>query len=413
MILQGKHIVVGVTGGIAAYKAVDVCSKLVQAGALVDVVMTEAATQFVTPLSFQTITARPVSVDMFRLLRDTEMAHISLAERANLILIAPATANTIAKIAHGLADNLLTSTVLASVAPLVIAPAMNADMWANPATQLNVASLRARGVTFVGPGHGRLASGRVGIGRLASTEEIIGAVRQVLGRGGPLSTRRVLVTAGGTQEAIDPVRYVTNRSSGKMGYALAEAARDAGAVVTLLSTPVSLAPVYGVETVQVTSAAELHAAVMARLPSTDVLIMAAAVADYRPVEAAPQKIKKGEGGLLLELERTRDILADVAELRSRAAPESAWPRLVVGFAAETESLLANAQLKLHRKKLDLLVANDVSAADSGFGVDTNRVTFLTPGDDPEELPLMTKFEVAERILARVASLWRKRYGESS
>jgi phosphopantothenoylcysteine decarboxylase/phosphopantothenate--cysteine ligase len=402
MILEGKNIVLGVTGGIAAYKAVDLCSKLVQAGATVDVIMTEAATRFVTPLPFQTISARPVSVDMFQLLRDTEMAHISLAARADALLIAPATANTIAKLAHGLADNLLTSTVLATTAPLIIVPAMDADMWANPITQDNVRLLCERGATIVGPGHGRLASGRVGAGRLVSTEEILAAVRQALGRHGALARLRLAVTAGGTQEAIDPVRYVTNRSSGKMGYALAKAARDMGAQVTLISAPTSLAPVYGVEMVAVRSAAEMHEAVMGRLGQTDVLIMAAAVADYRPAQVASQKIKKSPGGLTLQLERTRDILADVAEAR---AP-TAMPGLVVGFAAETEDLLANARSKLQRKKLDLIVANDVSASDSGFGVDTNRVTLIAADGQMEALPLMPKFAVAERVLERVAALWR-------
>lgn len=405
MILQGKNVVLGVTGGIAAYKAVDLCSKLVQAGATVDVIMTEAATRFVTPLPFQTISARPVSVDMFQLLRDTEMAHISLAAKADVLVIAPATANTIAKLAHGLADNLLTSTALATTAPLVIAPAMDADMWANPLTQENVRRLRERGAVIVGPGHGRLASGRIGAGRLVSTEEILAAIRQTLGRNGPLAGLRVTVTAGGTQEPLDPVRYVGNRSSGKMGYALAEAARDEGAQVTLISAPTALSPVYGVEMVAVRTAAEMHEAVMGRLEQTDILLMAAAVADYRPARVAEQKIKKGPGGLTLELERTEDILAAVAQARSQG-----MPKIVVGFAAETEDLLANAQDKLRRKKLDLIVANDVSAADSGFGVDTNRVTLIGADGQVEELPLMTKFEVAEQILRRVAALWRARHG---
>jgi phosphopantothenoylcysteine decarboxylase/phosphopantothenate--cysteine ligase len=399
MILEHAKIVLGVTGGIAAYKAVDLASKLVQAGAEVDVVMTPGATQFVTPLPFQTITARPVSVEMFQLLRDVEMAHISLSERADLIVVAPATANTIAKLAHGLADNLLTSTVLATTAPLVIAPAMNADMWANPATQENVAILRRRGAVFVGPGQGRLASGRMGAGRLVPTEEILAAMRQTLGRRGSLAGRRVTVTAGGTQEPLDPVRHLTNRSSGRMGYALAEAARDAGAQVTLIHAPTGLPAVYGVEMVPVHTAADMHAAVMGALAATDVLVMAAAVADYRPAQAAEQKIKKREAGLTLALERTVDILGAVA-----AAPAAQRPVVVVGFAAETEHLLENAADKLARKHLDLLVANDVSASDSGFEVDTNRVVLLAPGRDPEPLPLMSKFAVAEAILARVAHI---------
>lgn len=408
MILQGKNIVLGVTGGIASYKAADLCSKLVQAGAMVDVIMTEAATRFITPLPFQAITARPVSVDMFHLLRDADMAHLSLAERADVLVIAPATANTIAKIAHGYADNLLTSTVLATTAPLVIAPAMDTDMWANPITRENARLLRERGVAIVGPGYGRLASGRIGAGRMVSTEEILAAIRQALGRSGPLAGFRLVVTAGGTQEPLDPVRHLTNRSSGRMGYALAEAARDAGAQVTLISAPTGLPPVYGVETIAVRTAEDMHRAVMERRSQTDVLIMAAAVADYRPVQQATQKIKKAEGGLVLRLERTQDILAAVTEARAdKTQPaDKAHPGLVVGFAAETEKLLEHAEDKLRRKKPDLLVANDVSSSDSGFEVENNRVTLLTPDGQQESLPLMSKSEVAVRVLERVAALWK-------
>jgi phosphopantothenoylcysteine decarboxylase / phosphopantothenate---cysteine ligase len=403
MILQGANIVLGVTGGIACYKAVDLASKLVQAGAVVDVIMTEGATEFVTPLPFQTITKRPVSLDMFQLLRDTDMAHISLSARADALVIAPATANTIAKLAYGLADNLLTSTALATTAPLVIAPAMDADMWAHPATQANIEVLRQRGAILVGPAEGRLASGRMGFGRLVTTEVLLGAIRQTLGRRGLLSGggsggRRpgasVVVSAGGTQEPLDPVRYLTNRSSGRMGYSLAEVARDMGADVTLIHAPTALSPIYGVDHVAVRSAADMHDAVLARLADTDVLIMAAAVADYRPARIAEQKIKKGDGGLSLPLERTVDILGAVAEARVKGG----MPRLVIGFAAETENLLANARQKLENKRLDLIVANDVSASDSGFEVADNRVTLLTVDGEPEALPLMPKEEVAEHIL---------------
>jgi phosphopantothenoylcysteine decarboxylase/phosphopantothenate--cysteine ligase len=406
VILNGAHVVLGVTGGIACYKAVDLASKLVQAGATVDVIMTEGATQFVTPLPFQTITKRPVSIDMFQLLRDTDMAHISLSARADVLVIAPATANTIAKIVHGLADNLLTSTVLATTAPLVIAPAMDADMWANPVTAENVATLRRRGATIVGPGEGRLASGRIGAGRLVATEEILAAIRQTLGRNGPLAGLRVVISAGGTQEPLDPVRHVGNRSSGRMGYALAEAARDYGAQVTLVTAPTGLPPVYGVDTVPVRTAAEMHDAVIDRLDATDVLIMAAAVADYRPAHTAEHKIKKQDGELVLRLERTVDILAAVAKRRTGPADG----KIIVGFAAETENLLENARDKLLRKRLDLLVANDVSASDSGFEVATNRVTLLTPDGAPDPLSLLPKEEVAERILDRVAALWRASHG---
>lgn len=401
MILQGKNVVLGVTGGIACYKAVDLCSKLVQAGAGVDVIMTKGATHFVTPLPFQTITKRPVALGMFTLLRDVDMAHLSLSQKADVLVVAPATANTMAKIAHGMADNLLTSTVLATTAPLVIAPAMDADMWANPITQENVAALRARGAVIVGPASGRLASGRVGAGRLVPVEELLAAIRQTLGRSGPLAGRRVTVTAGGTQEALDPVRHLTNRSSGRMGYALAEAARDAGAAVRLIHAPTGLPAVYGVRMEPVRSAADMEAAVMGAVPGTDILIMAAAPADFRPAQVAAQKIKKGtSGGLTLELERTADIVASVGAL-----PAGQRPRIVVGFAAETEDLLANAAAKLRAKRLDLMVANDVAATDSGFEVDTNRVILLTPDGGEERLPLMPKFDVAEQIVARVASLW--------
>ncbi|MHB1317065.1 MAG: bifunctional phosphopantothenoylcysteine decarboxylase/phosphopantothenate--cysteine ligase CoaBC [Anaerolineae bacterium] len=405
MILQGKNIILGVTGGIAAYKAVDLCSKLVQAGARVEVIMTEAALAFLTPLSFQTLTQRPVSTDMFKLLDSMDMAHISLAKSADVIVIAPATANTLAKLAVGLADNLLTTTVLASTAPLVLAPAMDADMWAHPATQRNASLLEARGAVIVQPEEGRLASGRMGRGRLPTTDTLIAAIRQTLGQKGPLAGRRVLVTAGGTQEPLDPVRHLTNRSSGRMGNALAESARDLGAEVTLVSAPTGLPRIPGVEYVAVRTAEEMAEAVLSRRQQTDVLVMAAAVADYRPATRAEEKIKKGEGGLMLELERTRDILSAIAELRG-----DGWPRLVVGFAAETTDLLANASDKLSRKRLDLLVANDVSATDAGFEVGENRVILLAPGVEPQEVPLMAKSDVAERIWAKVLALWSERYG---
>jgi len=405
MILEDKNVILGVTGGIAAYKAVDLCSKLVQGGAHVEVIMTESALAFVTPLPFQTLTQRPVSVDMFKLLDSTEMAHISLAKKAHVIVIAPATANTLAKLALGIADNLLSTTVLASVAPLVLAPAMDADMWAHPATQAHVATLAARGAVVIEPDEGRLASGRMGRGRLPSTDVLVGAIRQTLGRNGPLAGLRVLVTAGGTQEPLDPVRHLTNRSSGRMGYALAESARDRGAHVTLVSAPTGLSPIPGVDHVRVRTAEDMAKAVLARREQTDILVMAAAVADYRPASRSEDKIKKTDDALTLVLEPTRDILGTVAAMRS-----DGWPRLVIGFAAETSDLLENAASKLARKKLDLLVANDVSAADSGFEVEDNRVILLAPGAEPLALPLMHKFEVAVRIWERVEMLWREHYG---
>ncbi len=392
-VLKGKNIVLGVTGGIAAYKAVELASRLTQAGAVVDVIMTEAATRFVAPLTFQAIVQRPVITDMFALLQKTEIAHVSLAERADVVVIAPATANTIAKLAQGLADNMLTATVLATAAPLIVAPAMDAGMYENPATQANLALLRERGAVIVGPAYGRLASGKVGKGRLAETREIMGTIRMVLGREGELAGRRVLVTAGGTREYIDFVRFIGNPSSGKMGYALAEAARDRGAEVTLISAPTALPKPVGVELVAVETAQEMRDAVLDALPETDLLLMAAAVADYRPAHRVGRKIKKGEAEeLTLRLVRNPDILAEVA---ARRGPK---PAVVVGFAAETEDLVANAKAKLVEKRLDLIVANDVTAPDSGFGADTNRVTLLDRRGRIEALPLLPKTEVAERVL---------------
>jgi len=402
MLIHEAHIVLGVTGGIAAYKAADLASKLVQAGAAVDVIMTEAATHFVGPLTFQALTGRPVHTDMFRLLEQTEMAHLSLAWRASVLVIAPATANTIAKLAHGIADNLLCATALASSAPLVLAPAMDAGMWEHPAQQENLETLRRRGAIVVGPGEGRLASGRVGRGRMAEVPEMLRTIRLVLGRAGPLAGRQVVVTAGGTQEPIDPVRFVGNRSSGKMGYALAQAALDRGASVTLISAPTALPAPIGAVRVEVQTAEEMRAAVLEAVPRCDILAMAAAVADFRPAEAVAHKIKKGRAGLRLRLERTPDILAEVAAERER----SGRPAFVIGFAAETQDLLENARAKLRRKRLDLIVANDVSGPDSGFAVDTNRVTLLARDGSEEALPLLSKDEVAGRIWDRIVKMRR-------
>jgi phosphopantothenoylcysteine decarboxylase/phosphopantothenate--cysteine ligase len=402
MLLREAHIVLGVTGGIAAYKAADLASKLVQAGAQVDVIMTEAATRFVAPLTFQALTARPVHIDMFRLLEQTEMAHLSLAARADLLVVAPATANTIARLAHGLADNLLCATALATRAPLLVVPAMDADMFKHPATQENLERLRQRGAVIVGPKEGRLASGKIGPGRMAEVPEVLGAIRWVLGRSGPLAGREVVVTAGGNREPIDPVRFIGNRSSGKMGFALAQAALERGANVRLIAGPVALATPVGARRIDVETAEEMRQAVLEALPSCDVLVMAAAVADFRPRSAAAHKIKKEEGELTLVLERTPDILAEVAVWREAHGR----PELVVGFAAETENLLENARAKVRRKRLDLLVANDVSQPDSGFGVDTNRVTLVDAAGNAEPWPLMTKEEVAARLWERVAAMLR-------
>jgi phosphopantothenoylcysteine decarboxylase/phosphopantothenate--cysteine ligase len=399
-LLEGKHVVLGVTGGIAAYKSADLASRLVQAGALVDVVMTAAAAEFVRPLTFQALTHRPVAIEMFALLQETEIGHVSLGKRADLMIIAPATANTIAKLAHGFADNLLTTTALACRSPLLLAPAMESGMWDHPVTLANMEILRRRGVFAVGPEPGRLASGARGTGRMSEPAAILDAARWLLGRSGRLAGASVLVTAGGTREAIDPVRFVGNRSSGKMGFALAAAARDRGAEVTLIHGPAAMDLPYGVTAVAVESCAEMERAVLDSIESADALLMAAAVADYRPEAAAPQKIKKQAAGLALSLVRTPDILAEVAARRSAACRL----RAVIGFAAETRDVLDNAREKLIRKKLELIVANDVAAADSGFEVDTNRVTLLDASGGSEPLPLMSKSAVAEKIIDRLVHL---------
>lgn len=398
-VLNHKRIVLGITGGIAAYKSAIVCSRLVQAGALVDVIMTAGAQHFITPLTFQALTHRPVYTSMWEIAGGANIPHIALADAADLLLVAPATANTLAKLANGLADNLLTAVALATPAPILLAPAMETDMWQHPATQSNVQKLRERGATLIGPAEGRLASGAMGAGRMVEPDEIVALARVVLGRQGDLAGRRVVVTAGGTREAIDPVRYITNHSSGKMGYAVAEAARDRGASVTLISAAALPAPP-GMEMVAVDSVAEMHQAVVAAVTQADVLVMSAAVADFRPAAASSQKIKKqgDTDGLTLHLTRTIDILADVA----RRKAEGSGPKITVGFAAETENLLANAQGKLERKKLDLIVANDVTAANAGFKVDTNQVTLLARDGSVEALPLLSKAAVADEILDRVA-----------
>lgn len=397
--VRERHIVLGVSGSIAAYKAVDLASRLVKAGALVDVVMTAAATRFVTPLCFGSITHRPVVDDLWDRHSELAVEHVGLAKRATAVLVAPATADLLAKMAWGFADDALLSTLLDTRAPVVVAPAMEHDMYAAPATQENIARLRARGVVFVEPEEGRLASGLTGKGRLADPEVILGALRQALARGGDLAGRRVVVSAGGTQEPIDPVRLITNRSSGKMGYALAEAARDRGADVTLVTTPVALAPPAGVALVRVESALELRDAIAAARDA-DVLVMAAAVADYRVKEPAAQKIKKrGKAAerLTLELVPNPDILA-----------ETRGDFVKVGFAAESEDLLANAREKLHKKGADLLVANDITGEGSGFGTDTNRVILLGADGATEELPLLPKREVADAIFDRVVAILASR-----
>lgn len=404
-------VALGVTGCIAAYKAVEVLRGLQKRGVQVQVLMTRHATEFVGPLTFQSISGLPVITEMFTASSDPEIKHIQVAQTIDLLLVAPATANALSKFANGIADDFLSTVYISTTAAVLVAPAMNVEMWAHAATQENVRRLRERGVHFVDPGEGYLACRTVGAGRLAEPSEIVeraleilarisadaqktGATTQAARKQNPcemaLAGERVLITAGPTYEAIDPVRGITNRSSGKMGYALAESAIASGAQVTLVSGPVSLPSPGGARTIRVKSAAEMYNAVMGNLESATLLIMSAAVADYRPARTSSQKIKKSDGnGLVLELEQTEDILAAVGRAKTS--------QVVVGFAAETDNVIANARKKLLEKGADLIVANDVSGSDSGFDVDTNRVT-LVSASDIVEMPLLTKREAADRIL---------------
>ncbi len=397
--ITGKHIILGVTGSIAAYKAADLASKLAQAGGEVDVLLTQAAEQFITPLTFQSVTGRRAYVDANLWGDAGHVLHVGLGHGADLLAIAPASANTIAKLAHGQADNLLTVTALAANCPLLLAPAMDGDMYAHPATQANVQTLRQRGAVIVGPAEGHLASGLSGVGRMVEPTEIFGHIRRVLGECGPLYGRHVVVTAGGTQEPIDPVRAISNRSSGKQGFALAQAAIDRGAEVTLIAGVTALETPVGARRVDVRTAEEMLQAVLASLPGADALLMAAAVADFKPDTTVRHKIKKERGVPEICLEPTADILAAVTRVKDKTG----YPRLTVGFAAESQDLLENAQSKLAAKKLDLIVANDISAPDAGFGVDTNRVILLDARGGSENLPLMSKAEVAETVLRRVVA----------
>lgn len=391
--LANANIALGVTGSIACYKAVDLASKLRQSGALVDVLMSPDACKFLSPLTFQSITHRSVVTDVFDPQSELSIDHVAVAERADAVIVAPATANTIAKIANGLADDALTTTILATRAPLIVAPAMDAHMYDNPATQQNIKTLLARGCVIAGPASGRLASGLVGKGRLLETPDLLGCLRQTLGRHGDLTGRKVVVSAGGTQEPIDPVRVIANHSSGKMGFAVAEAARDRGATVTIVSAPTALPDPFGIKVVKVQSALQMQTALDIECEDADALVMAAAVADWRPLNASEQKVKKGAADTWeIELVKNPDIVAEIAN-----------EHLVkVGFAAESEDLLANAKSKLLGKGLHLIAANDITAQDSGFAVDTNRVLLLDREGGQDALPLMSKYDVGCAILDRVA-----------
>jgi phosphopantothenoylcysteine decarboxylase/phosphopantothenate--cysteine ligase len=397
-IFSDKHILLGVTGSIAGYKAADLASKLTQAGAQVDVILTGTAEKFVTPLTFQSVTGRRAYVDQDLWGNEAHVLHVGFGKSADLLVIAPCTADTMAKLAHGIADNLLTVTALAAQCPLIIAPAMDGGMFDHPATQENLAKLKERGTIILGPAEGHLASGLAGTGRMVEPAEILGHIRIALGRNGILAGKKVLVTAGGTQEALDPVRVITNHSSGKQGYALAQAALDSGADVCLITAPTALTPPVGARVVNVNSAEEMLNAVLSE--SADVLIMAAAAADFRSKTVAKDKIKKRDGIPQIELEAAPDILKTVAgsQLSKKRF------RVVVGFAAESKNLLENASEKLRSKQLDIIAANDISAGDAGFAVDTNRVTLLFANGTKETLPLMSKIEVAEKIVEYTAKL---------
>ena len=394
MRLDGKTVVVGVSGGIACYKACEVVRLLVAAGARVRVVMTAAAQRFVTPLTFQTLAGQPVATDTFDLTQESEIGHIRLADEADAIAIAPATANVIAKLATGLADDLLTTVLLVARAPVVLAPAMNVHMWEHPTVQENLARLVARGAHVVGPTSGWLACGYEGTGRLAEPDDIVEEILRVLAPQ-DLAGERVLVSAGPTQEAIDPVRYLSNRSSGKMGYAIARVARRRGAEVTLVTGPTALRPPAGVQVVSVTTAEEMARAVQAAFASATVVIMGAAVADYRPRRTLDRKLKKAGQPLTLDLEANPDILRRLSTRKGR--------RLLVGFAAETNDLVSEARRKLADKRLDLIVGNDVTAPGAAFGGDTNVVHLIDAAGQEEALPVLAKEEVAERVLDWVAA----------
>jgi phosphopantothenoylcysteine decarboxylase / phosphopantothenate---cysteine ligase len=396
-VLYGKRVLLGVSGGIAAYKVIDLVRQLRKAGARVDVLMTRSAEQFVTPLTFETLTRQPVRRDVFEQWTEAEAGHVTLAEEADILVIAPATANTIAKVTHGLADDMLSVSALACPGPILIAPAMDHHMYLNAATQANLDTLRSRGVQIVGPDDGELASGIVGHGRLVEPAFLLGTIKQILGQNGPLSGYRVVVSAGATREPLDPIRFISNRSSGKMGYAIAQALVEAGAETTLVTSASHLEPPVGAKVVDVESAADMHQAVSSEVTQASALIMAAAVGDYAAREVSTEKVKKTDDDLIIQLERTVDILASTNR-----------PDLVkIGFAAETANLTAYATQKLTTKGVQLLVANDARQA---MGAEDNQAFFFRPGKDPEELPLMSKERLARMIVAELSELLTSQRG---
>ena len=394
--IAGRKILIGVTGGIAAYKATEIVSRLRKLGAEVHVAMTKSATEFIAPLTLRSLSANPVYVDQFDEPKLWNVEHIALAEHVDAVVVAPATANILAKMAIGLADNFLSTVLLATRAPIFVAPAMNHAMYHHPSTQVNLGLLRDRGVQILGPNTGFQACGSEGDGRMSEPVEIVNSLTQFFAGHCYLKGKIALVTAGGTQEPLDPVRYLGNRSSGRMGYAVAQALQEAGAETILVSAPTDLAAPSGVTRISVQTALEMYDAVLERFPEIDIVVKAAAVADYRPAVQAEQKIKKDGTNFTIELVPNPDILAELGRRKSS--------QILIGFAAETENLLANAQEKMHRKNVNLLVANDVTKPGAGFGSPTNIVSFLFPDGRRIDFPQMSKHEVAQHLVREIASL---------
>ena len=391
---MSKTVVLGVSGGIAAYKACDVVSRLRKENIQVNVIMTKHATEFVSALTFQSISQNPVAVEMFEPVTNWDIEHISLAKKADIFLIAPATANVIGKIANGIADDMLSTTVMATKAPVVIAPAMNTNMYENPVTQANIQKLKDLGYIFIEPGYGRLACGDLGLGKLAEPDLIVENIKFLLNKTDELKGKNVLVTAGPTQEAIDPVRYITNKSTGKMGYALAYQAALMGAKVTLVTGPTNIEIPFGIsEVIKIKSAGQMYEAVTSRFDEMDIVIKSAAVADYKPKNISDSKIKKSDSDLVLELDRNKDILFELGKLKTK--------QVLVGFAAETDDLIANAQKKLAKKNLDFIVANDLKQEGAGFAGDTNIVKLLFADGNIVELPIMTKNQLSKEIYDKI------------
>ncbi len=391
---MSKTVVLGVSGGIAAYKACDVVSRLRKENIQVNVIMTKHATEFVSALTFQSISQNPVAVEMFEPVTNWDIEHISLAKKADIFLIAPATANVIGKIANGIADDMLSTTVMATKAPVVIAPAMNTNMYENPVTQANIKKLKDLGYIFIEPGYGRLACGDLGPGKLAEPDLIVENIKFLLNKTDELKGKNVLVTAGPTQEAIDPVRYITNKSTGKMGYALAYQAALMGAKVTLVTGPTNIEIPFGIsEVIKIKSAGQMYEAVTSRFDEMDIVIKSAAVADYKPKNISDSKIKKSDSDLVLELDRNKDILFELGKLKTK--------QVLVGFAAETDDLIANAQKKLAKKNLDFIVANDLKQEGAGFAGDTNIAKLLFADGNIVELPIMTKNQLSKEIYDKI------------